>query len=202
MLDNLILTTARHSSNEGLEENLGTIEAAVNYIGPATARCGAVWSKFLLHGGPTHVDLGTIRNQVEGYCGEIKLGQTPRWLAPPEARANKTHSTIVLAIVGEVNFTKLAGRSLLVGNRTCNLTVYKSFGPQTQCMNCQAFGHPKDFCQTGPKCAVCLFIYLFFISFNVIQPIWLCRQIQTHKIADLSERRKQANKQKKAKQHT
>jgi uncharacterized membrane protein len=48
-------------------------------------------------------------------------------------------------------------------------------------------------------------IYLFIIyviSFNVIQPMWLCRQIQTHKIADISERRKQANKQKKTKQHT
>jgi hypothetical protein len=32
--------------------------------------------------------------------------------------------------------------------------------------------------------------------------MWLCRQIQTHKIADMSERRKQANKQKKTKQHT
>jgi hypothetical protein len=34
--------------------------------------------------------------------------------------------------------------------------------------------------------------------------MWLCRQIQTHKIADvsdMSERRKQANKQKKTKQH-
>jgi hypothetical protein len=46
-----------------------------------------------------------------------------------------------------------------------------------------------------------LFIFIF-ISFNVIQPVWLYRQIQTHKIADMSERRKQANKQKKTKQHT
>jgi hypothetical protein len=45
-------------------------------------------------------------------------------------------------------------------------------------------------------------LFIYFISFNVIQPMWLCRQIQTHKIADMSERRKQANKQKKTKQHT
>jgi hypothetical protein len=31
--------------------------------------------------------------------------------------------------------------------------------------------------------------------------MWLCGQIQTHKIADMSKRRKQANKQKKIKQH-
>jgi uncharacterized membrane protein len=47
-----------------------------------------------------------------------------------------------------------------------------------------------------------VYLFIYFISFNVIQPMWLCRQIQTHKIADMSERRKQANKQMKTKQHT
>jgi hypothetical protein len=32
--------------------------------------------------------------------------------------------------------------------------------------------------------------------------MWLCRQIQSHKIADMSERSQQANKQKPTKQHT
>jgi hypothetical protein len=48
----------------------------------------------------------------------------------------------------------------------------------------------------------CAYLFIYFISFNVIQPMWLCRQILTHTIADMSERRKQANKQKKTKQHT
>jgi uncharacterized membrane protein len=47
-----------------------------------------------------------------------------------------------------------------------------------------------------------IYLFIYFFSFNVIQPMWLCRQILTHKIADMSERRKQANKQKKTKQHT
>jgi hypothetical protein len=45
------------------------------------------------------------------------------------------------------------------------------------------------------------YLFIYSISFNDIQPMWLCRKIQTHKIADMSERRKQANKQKKTKQH-
>jgi hypothetical protein len=49
---------------------------------------------------------------------------------------------------------------------------------------------------------ILFYLFIYFISFNVIQPMWLCRQILTHKIADMSERRKQANKQKKTKQHT
>jgi hypothetical protein len=51
-------------------------------------------------------------------------------------------------------------------------------------------------------CGDFIYLFIYFISFNVIQPMWLCRQILTHKIADMSERRKQANKQKKTKQHT
>jgi uncharacterized coiled-coil protein SlyX len=155
MLDNLVLTTALHSSNEGLEEYFEMIETAVTYIGPATARCSGVWTKFLLHGVPTHLELESIRQQVEGYCAGVSLGQTPRWLAHPEARSNKTNLTMVLAFIGEVNFTQLGRHSIMVGNRTCNLTTYTAFGPQTQCSKCQAFGHPKAFCQAGPKCAVC-----------------------------------------------
>jgi hypothetical protein len=28
-------------------------------------------------------------------------------------------------------------------------------------------------------------LFIYFISFNVFQPMWLCRQNQTHKIADM-----------------
>jgi hypothetical protein len=46
-----------------------------------------------------------------------------------------------------------------------------------------------------------VYLFIYSISFNVIQPMWLHRQIQTHQIADLPKRRKQANRQKKIKQH-
>jgi hypothetical protein len=72
--------------------------------------------KILLHGVPTQLDSESIRNQVEGYCSGLKLGQTLRWLAPPDARPNKSHSTVVLAFIGEVNFRQHGGRSVLVGN--------------------------------------------------------------------------------------
>jgi hypothetical protein len=75
MTDNLGLTTALHSTHEGLEEYLTTIEKAVSYIGPATAKCSAIWSKFLLHGVPTHMSLDSIRAQVEGFTSGLRLGQ-------------------------------------------------------------------------------------------------------------------------------
>jgi hypothetical protein len=79
MTDNLVLSTALHSTHEGRVEYLTTIEKAVSYIGPATAKCSAVWSKFLQYGVPTHMSLDSIRAQVEGFTSSLKLGQTRRW---------------------------------------------------------------------------------------------------------------------------
>jgi hypothetical protein len=47
----------------------------------------------------------------------LKLGQTPRWLAPADKRAGKPASTIVPAFVGTVT-SKNIDRSLTVLNLT------------------------------------------------------------------------------------
>jgi hypothetical protein len=80
-------------------------------------------------------------------------------------------------------------------------------GLDSPCHLCNEWGHTQNKCtKTDPTCGICAekhaYLFIYFISFNVIQPMWLCRQILTHKIADMSERRKQANKQNKTKQHT
>jgi hypothetical protein len=155
LASNLVLTTGLHETNEDLDDYLDVITKSVEFIGPATASLSVPWTKFLLHGVPTHLDLEVIRRDVEGYCSGAKLGQTPRWLATEADRKDKPASTIVLAFVGSVSFTELGGRTIRVGNRSCNLTRYISFSAQTQCLNCQGFGHPKEFCNTNPVCAVC-----------------------------------------------
>lgn len=152
---NMVLTTGLHDTNSDLVDYLDLIETTLSFIGPAKATATTPWSKFLLHGVPTHLQLETIRRDVEAYCNGHKLGQTPRWLAKEENRRDKEASTIVLAFLGAVTLTDLGGKSIRVGNRTCNLSRYIQFGPQTQCLHCQGFGHPKEFCTAGPICAVC-----------------------------------------------
>jgi hypothetical protein len=153
--NNLIFTTGLHDTNENLAGYLTTIEDSVKFIGIGNAALLAPWTKFLLHGVPTQLDLATIRRDVENYCPGVKLGQTPRWLATEQNRKDKPASTIVLAFIGKVSFSELGGRTIRVGNRSCNLTKYIQFGQTTQCTKCQSFGHPKEFCQAGPRCAVC-----------------------------------------------
>jgi hypothetical protein len=77
---NLVLTTGLHDNAE-LGEFLPVIIKALESIGPCTAKLSEPWTKFLLHGVPTDASLEDIREDVEQYCPNIQLGQTPRWLA-------------------------------------------------------------------------------------------------------------------------
>jgi hypothetical protein len=64
--------------HEDLDDYLDVIRKLVEFIGPETASLSVPWTKFLLHGVPTRLDLEVIRHDVEGYCSGAKLGQTPR----------------------------------------------------------------------------------------------------------------------------
>jgi hypothetical protein len=67
------------------------------------------------------------------------------------------------AVITPPNPNPLSRRSAListtkhirVGNALCSITSYIPFGPQTQCYNCQQYGHPKEFCKADPVCGVC-----------------------------------------------
>jgi hypothetical protein len=154
LASNLVLTTGLHETNEDLGDYPEVIGKALTFIGPASATLSVPWTKFLLHGVPTQLDLETIRKDVEGYCSGAKLGHTPRWLATEADRIDKPASTIVLAFVGSVAMKDLGGRAIRIGNRLCNLTRYLSFGPQTQCLNCLGFDHPKELCKQPCLCSM------------------------------------------------
>jgi hypothetical protein len=95
------------------ELHLRVITESLKFVGEGTAIVNEKWSKFLLHGVPTFGTLEEIRNDVEIYYPKLKLGQTPRWLAPADKRTGKTASTIVLAFIGTV-ISKDIDRSLTV----------------------------------------------------------------------------------------
>jgi hypothetical protein len=57
LASNLVLTTGLHETNEDLDDYLDIITKSVEFIGPATASLSVPWTKFLLHGVPTYLDL-------------------------------------------------------------------------------------------------------------------------------------------------
>jgi hypothetical protein len=46
-----------------------------------------------------------------------------------------------------------------------------------------------------------IYLFIYSISFNVIQPMWICRQIPKQKIGDILKCRNQTNKQNKTQEH-
>jgi hypothetical protein len=86
---NLVLNTGLHDNSSELDEFLSVIVKALEFICPCTAMLSEPWTKFLLHGVPTDANLEDIREDVERYCSNIQLGQTPRWLANAENRKIK-----------------------------------------------------------------------------------------------------------------
>jgi hypothetical protein len=113
-----------------LEFFLPTIIDAVRFIGPTTATISEPRIKLLLHEVPTHMDMNDIRADIEEFCPNIKLGQTPRWLATSDNRKEKPFSTVVLAMVGAIILSSIGIRSFRVGNKMCSITTYIPFGPQ------------------------------------------------------------------------
>jgi hypothetical protein len=154
--NNLVITTSNNNCGLDYDAYLNIIVDAVKFLGPATARINERWSKFLIHGVPTHSSLESIRYDIETNYASLKLAQTPRWLAKPENRKNKLASTIVIALVGTVTLKQIGATRLLVRNRFCTIGEYVQYGPQTQCTKCQQYGHHTLRCQAlNPTCAVC-----------------------------------------------
>jgi hypothetical protein len=106
------------------------------------------WTKFIAHGVPTNANMEGIRQDIESQYSNLKLAQTPRWLAPPEKRYNKETAVVVLAFVGSLN-TKIMGTSKLrIVNTDCKISPYYPYNEATQCIDCQLYGHPTALCQT------------------------------------------------------
>jgi hypothetical protein len=130
LASNLILTTGLYDSNEDFAEYLSNIEKVVEFVGPATGTLPAPWTKFLLYGVPTCMDLETIRRDTEAFIPGRALGQIPRWLANDENRTGKGYSTIVLAFISSEKLVDLGGKiihSIRIANKWCSVTLHPIF---------------------------------------------------------------------------
>jgi hypothetical protein len=141
---NLVLTTGLHDNNSELGGFIPVIVKALEFIGLCIAKLSKLWIKFLLHGVLTDANLEDIREDVERYCQNIQLGQTPRWLANAENRKNKSHSTVVLAFLGSVTASDLGGREIRVENRSCTITPYILYGPRLNALDVNSSATQKN----------------------------------------------------------
>jgi len=152
----IVFTTSNAQNNVVYEHYTTIIADALSYYGKCEkVEIGKRFSQFLLHGVPTHLSLPEISDSIATNYPQLVQGQTPRWLTPANRRENKSNSTIVMTLTGNVKKASIGRQNLIVCNRQCQLEDYISFGRSTQCHNCQAYGHPAALCRNNSCCAVC-----------------------------------------------
>jgi hypothetical protein len=151
----IIFTTSNCQSNVIYEDYTTIIADALSYHGKCEVEVGKRFSQFLLHGVPTQFSLPEISDSIAVNYHQLVQVQTPRWLTPAERRQNKTHSTIVMTLAGNIKKADVGLHNLIICNRECQLEEYIAYGRSTQCRNCQRYGHPAALCREPPRCAVC-----------------------------------------------
>jgi hypothetical protein len=152
----LVLTTNPTTKASDYTPYLQIIANVTQQLKPTETRINERWTKFLLHNVPTNANLPAVRSEIEDTYPSLCLGQDPRWLVPTERRANKAASTLVISLIGHVDYKRLGTSQLAICNRMCKIDEYFSWHPTSQCSNCQEYGHHPKLCKADhPRCAVC-----------------------------------------------
>ncbi|KAH0603232.1 uncharacterized protein H6S33_008236, partial [Morchella sextelata] len=139
-----------------IEEALLTLQVPV-----AVIRANSKWSKFLLHGIPTTVGEGIeagqlVASEIRSNYGEnFQLAQIPRWISRAETRMEKTHSSMVIALPGQITMETLGVKFLSLFNRSCHIEAFLPTFPDTQCAKCLEYGHRQEKCKNNGKCGHC-----------------------------------------------
>ncbi|KAH0607165.1 uncharacterized protein H6S33_003153, partial [Morchella sextelata] len=139
-----------------IEEALLTLPVPV-----ANIRANSKWSKFLLHGIPTTIGEGIEAGQLvpseirSNYGENLQLAQVPRWISRAETRMGKTHSSMVIALPGQVTMETLGIKFLSLFNRSCHIEAFLPTFPDTQCAKCLEYGHRQEKCKNSGKCGHC-----------------------------------------------
>jgi hypothetical protein len=151
-----VLTTNPTTKASDYTPYLQIIANVTQQLKPTETRINEQWTKFLLHNVPTNANLPAVRSEIEDTYPSLRLGQDPRWLVPTERRANKAASTLVISLIGNVDYKCLGTSQLAICNRMCKIDEYLSWHPTSQCSNCQEYGHHPKLCKADhPCCAVC-----------------------------------------------
>ncbi|RPA94016.1 hypothetical protein L873DRAFT_1703115, partial [Choiromyces venosus 120613-1] len=114
-----------------------------------------IWHKVILHGIPTTSSLTTLQEEIEESKPGIHLSRLPRWLTTEDQHQNKAASAMVLIIAGKDCSDKVLSKGLSLFGRKFNVQGYLTFGPDSQCNKCLAFGPHTGQCTGQTHCAIC-----------------------------------------------
>ncbi|MCO8751499.1 hypothetical protein KLO70_19075 [Clostridioides difficile] len=118
------------------------------------------WGKFVLHDIPTAIfnhDDGLIQlqHEIEDY-NSIKLKKLPIWLNNEEQREKRQNASVLIITESfeqsKLSVVRIAGMRM----RTFEFKdTRENLKSQTQCSNCQKYGHFANLCRRNVRCQIC-----------------------------------------------
>ena len=160
---NLTLTTINKFTEEELAPHISSIRAQVEKFDKEVAAVGKqeTWTKVIVHKVDTgrfpdnEVGMQSLKTELETFNEGLQLASTPRYLTRPEDRAEKAHSSCVIAMKDRTYLKRMLKYGTTIFGRQCKTEEYFSARPTDQCRLCQKFGHHYRRCQNLPVCGIC-----------------------------------------------
>jgi hypothetical protein len=114
----------------------------------------------VIHGvpiGPFSMDdgLSLLKEEIETFNPDLKLLKNPVWLSSQENRQIKRHASILIAVENAEQAQLAIEKRLCVAGNWLIAQKYKGSTVQTQCQNCQKFGHSTRACVSKSVCQIC-----------------------------------------------
>src|SRR5437588_5228179 len=97
----------------------------------------------------------TVQSESEEFNPGTHLPRPPRWLTTDVQHQDKAASGMVLTIAGKDSTEKALSRGLSLFGKKFKVQRYLSFGPDSQCTKCLAFGHHPSQCIGTQHCNIC-----------------------------------------------
>ena len=149
---NIVLTTSPDNNAEELLKNKSSWE---HIFESQRIRKDESWFKVIAHGVNISLfdnNMQYLQTEIEKYNSNMQLCDLPRWLA--RDRQNKVTSSVVLTFNNQ-NQASNALRGVNIAGRHCDTEIFASVRLNTQCINCQKFGHKHYQCKSPAKCNIC-----------------------------------------------
>ncbi|RPA96848.1 hypothetical protein L873DRAFT_1693412, partial [Choiromyces venosus 120613-1] len=102
--------------------------------------------KVILYSIPTTSSFSTIQTEIKEFNPRTHLPYLPRWLTTEAQYQDKATLAMVLTIAGKDSTDKALSKDLSLFGRKFMVQHYLTFGPDTQCNKCLAFGHHTASC--------------------------------------------------------
>jgi hypothetical protein len=118
----LVLTTNPTTKASDYTPYLQIIANVAQPLKLTETRINEQWTKFLLHNVPTNAELPAVRSEIEDTYPSLHLGQDPCWLVPTKRRTNKAASTLVISLIGSIDYRHLGISQLAICTECAKLT--------------------------------------------------------------------------------